>query len=153
MFGGALDMTGAAASWLGGKMNMQSAADSASGPAPLTGKKILVIEDEFLIALDIERTLRRAGAADAALVSNIDDALRQIASGSWDAAVTDNNLRGHSCQEVVAALKAKRIPFLVLTGYDPQWLPGNLGEAPVITKPFAPHLLIASLHTLCVKGS
>ena len=124
-------------------------AGSKSGPEPLAGKRILIIEDEFLIALDIESTLRNAGAVSVEMASDVEGALRGIASNVWDAAVADNNLQGCSCQEVVAALIAHHIPFLILTGYDPRSLPRNIQGAPILAKPFARDTLVASVRDLC----
>lgn len=128
---------------------MANEAGSKSDDEALAGKKILVIEDEYLIAIEIESTLREAGALAVELVSNVEDALGRIASSAWDAVITDNNLQGRSCEEIVAALHANRIPFVVVTGYDPRWLHRSLGDAPVLVKPFASPTLVACVRGLC----
>lgn len=118
----------------------------------IQGKRILVIEDEFLIALDIECTLLRAGAAYVALAGGVEEALAQIADGPWDAAVTDVNLQGDNIDAIVEALRARRIPFLLLTGYGRDALPGCVARAPMLAKPFDPQALVAGIGEVCGRS-
>lgn len=115
----------------------------------LQGKRILVIEDEFLIALDIASTLKQAGAQQVQLAASVEAALGLLELDGWDAAVSDANLQGEGIDAIVETLLAKRIPFLILTGYGRAALPRSALGAPVMMKPFSPPALTAALVEVC----
>ena len=97
---------------------------------------ILIIEDEFLVAVDIRFHLQRAGFAEVEHASTEEAALRAIADRSWAAAVVDANLNGRGIDEIAAALKGKGVPFVVVTGYGRNGLPAVVDDVQVIEKPF-----------------
>ena len=108
----------------------------------MTGKRILVIEDEFLVAIDIQSQLENAGVLQVEQSATEKDALKRIGDGGWDAAVVDANLNGRSIERVAAALIHNHIPFVVVTGYNRDSLPPELVHTPVLSKPLrGPHLV------------
>lgn len=86
-------------------------------PAPaLSGCRVLVVEDEYFIAWDMERTLRRAGADVAGPVPDAQQALTLIADSQLDAAILDVNLKGKAAYAVADQLSARGIPYVFATG-------------------------------------
>lgn len=114
----------------------------------LARKRCLVLDDEFLIALDIQQVLESAGAASVVAASTPGAALAAIDAGPrFDVAVLDVKLSGTATSlTVAAALAEQATPFVFLTGM--------LGEAdhtrqfpnaPVVEKPYQASLLLAAL--------
>ena len=119
----------------------------------MNGKRILVIEDEFLIALEIVSALEAAGFGDVEQVDNQEDALRRVGEETWDGIVADANLNGASIERIATLMKQRSIPFVVVTGYGKETLPTSVGDAPVIEKPFSwPHLAQTLIRTIGSGG-
>lgn len=87
-------------------------------PACLNGKKVLVVEDEYLVALETVKTLVSAGCAVTGPVSDLLAALKVAAIEDLDAAVLDINLNGDFVRPVAHALRARKIPTIFATGYS-----------------------------------
>jgi|SRR6185437_692002 two-component system, response regulator PdtaR len=122
----------------------------------LTGKRCLVLDDEFLIALGIQQTLEAAGAAKVVCVSEAADALVAIRNGPrFDLAVLDVVLSGATRTSVMvaAALTAQKTPFVFLTGMRGEGVhTRQFPKAPVLDKPYQPPLLLdAVLRALAVR--
>ncbi|MEQ8434118.1 MAG: response regulator [Oceanicaulis sp.] len=96
--------------------------------------RILIVEDEALIALDIEDSLRSAGFEIAAIASGVDQALAALDTDIPDAAVLDANLSGRSGAEVAVRLRKACVPFVVVSGYGRDQIDW-LEDAPLATKP------------------
>jgi DNA-binding response OmpR family regulator len=110
--------------------------------------KILLVEDEFLIAAEIRFHLERAGFAGVEYAATETDALAAIAAGGWDAAIVDANLNGRGIDGVALALQGGNIPFVIVTGYGRNGLPETLARVPVIEKPFNPQNLVDAVSRL-----
>jgi len=115
-----------------------------SGPM-LAGRHFLVIEDEPLIALDLAGTLEAAGARVAPPVATEAEALRAIERSNFDGALLDGNLQGRPVDEIAAALTRRNIPFVFVTGYGREGLPGAFKHIAVLNKPFNQQLLLETL--------
>jgi PAS domain S-box-containing protein len=98
-------------------------------------RKVLVIEDEALIAMELEEAVRIAGA-EAEVANRIEDALSKIHDGRFDAAILDVNLGGKRSDELAAVLRAAKIPFAISTGYSGEDLPLAFRNVPLLSKPF-----------------
>jgi CheY-like chemotaxis protein len=85
----------------------------------LSGRRILVVEDEVLIAMDTKAMLEAAGCVVLGPAANIRDALAIIAGEQIDGVVLDVNLSGQLAFPISDALIARNIPFVVATGYTP----------------------------------
>lgn len=106
--------------------------------------RVLVLEDEGLIALDIEVTLRDAGVADVVLSASVDDALAVIEKTELDAAVLDLHLgRSGWSYEVARRLQAKAIPFIFSSGTVD--VTDGFRDVPLVMKPFSTDQLLATL--------
>jgi len=121
----------------------------------LLGKRILVVEDEAIVALAIEDDLLNEGARIMGPVGSVDEALRLIeeaADGGLSAAVLDIHLSGVSVLSVADQLAELGVPFLFATGYSAGCTIGRHTTAPVLHKPFSPRDLIAAVELLTSGG-
>ena len=124
--------------------------DAGTGPdaAPeLPGDcRILVVEDEAMVAMLVEDLLLEAGASVLGPVASLATALALLdRAEGCDAAVLDVNLRGESVLPLADALARRGVPFLFLTGYgDAEGLGHHAGET-VLAKPFDPRELVVLL--------
>jgi signal transduction histidine kinase/CheY-like chemotaxis protein len=113
----------------------QQEAAPAEPASQLAGLRLLVIEDESLIALDLVDRLETAGADVAPPVSAEKQAIKAIEDGDFDCALLDANLHGRPVDEIAAALTRCKIPFVFITGYGRTGLPASFQQAPVLSKP------------------
>ena len=103
----------------------------------LQGSRVLVIEDESLVAMLLETILDDMGCTVVGPESNIDDGLRAATTeGGLDAALLDVNVAGREVFPVAEALKARGVPFVFSTGYGEAGLPEHWRGNPTIQKPF-----------------
>ncbi len=111
----------------------------------MTGKRILVIEDEYLIALEIQSVLADAGFAEVVHAATEEEALARIEQGGFAAALADANLHGRGIGRIAAALFSHAIPFVIVTGYERESLPAEVVKVPLIEKPFDSRLLVQTM--------
>lgn len=117
-------------------------------PEPtLTGLRILVVEDQIIVALDIESVLQRLGCEVVGPVARLEPAIRMAREEALDAAVLDVNLDGESVGPVVQELRARGLPIILATGYGASALPDTLRGLPCLEKPITG----AELETLLKK--
>lgn len=121
-------------------------------PAPTRpefgGCRILVVEDEPLIAFDLSSELEEAGAEIVAIAGTIEDALAVATTAKIDLAVLDGNLCGKPVDPVAVVLSGRNIPFCFVSGYGRSHLPQEFADTPVVEKPFRPDVLFAVLRSL-----
>lgn len=103
----------------------------------LTGQRILIVEDEMLLAMDLQALLEEQGCEIAGPVPSVERALDVISCQALSAATLDMNLNGESSAEIAAALRRRNIPFIVVSGYNrKQALHPMFRDAPLIQKPY-----------------
>jgi DNA-binding response OmpR family regulator len=103
----------------------------------LSGRNVLVVEDNFLVAEAIRDLLQEYGSAVLGPVGKVAPALALMDQYRVDAAILDINLQGEWSFPVARRLLARGIPFLFLTGYDDlSIIPPDMREVTRITKPF-----------------
>ena len=108
--------------------------------------RILIVEDEPMIALGLEDLLIASRFKVAGVASRLEKALAVIELGEIDAAIVDANLAGVSAKPAGALLEARGLPYLVLSGYSAKQQADNFpGAAMFIQKPFVPDQLIQAL--------
>ena len=117
--------------------------------ASLRGRSILVVEDDYMIAQDVQEELEDAGAAVVGPVPSVGDALRLIGSEPIDAAVLDVNLGEERSFPIAEALEARAIPFLFATGYNSGDIPEEWRRAVIVMKP----LRLAAVEQLLAPGN
>ncbi|WP_237182512.1 response regulator [Roseomonas marmotae] len=115
----------------------------------LNGRRILIVEDEALIAMLVEDALLDAGADVLGPAATVEEALALFASGKPEAAVLDINLAGQLSTPVADRLADSGVPFVVATGYGAAGLPDRHRGVPVLAKPYDPRELVEALEKLC----
>jgi DNA-binding response OmpR family regulator len=110
--------------------------------------RILIIEDEAILALLLEEFLTDAGFEVAGVAGRLETALGLIKRGVFDAAIVDANLAGVSSGPAALALSAVGIPFVVVSGYLPEQQPRAFSGALCLQKPCRPDDLIQALRGL-----
>ncbi len=122
--------------------------DDAQGLVPDGGeRRILVVEDEELVALELSAELSRLGWAIVGPAATLAEA-RALLSRPVDAAVLDVNLRGRPVYPVAEELAERAVPFVFCTGYEMVDPEGRFADVPVIRKPAHPAAISAALSDL-----
>lgn len=110
--------------------------------------RILVLEDNLLIAGHVCDFLRECGLEPVGPAARVDAAARVLKGRRIDGAVIDVNLGGQSCFPICALLRRWNVPFLFLTASDTSDIPGAFRDAPLLSKPFVPDELCSTLSSL-----
>ncbi len=117
------------------------------GPGPtrqdhaLKDQRVLIVEDEALVAMELAQVLSDAGAQIIGPAGSIEEALQLVARQTIDRAVLDINLGGRMVTPVAQALARRAIPFVYLTGYQD----AGVSDGPVLRKPANADLLLSTL--------
>ncbi len=109
----------------------------------LSGKKILIVEDNYLVAEDLRQIIHGADGEVGKASSSAKDALASLEGERFDGVLLDVQLQDGTCVEVARQLQRKHIPFVVVSGYSHDWLAPELQKAPYLAKPFDRDELIA----------
>ncbi len=107
--------------------------------------RVLIIDDEPLIAADIEMTLLDAGYQVAANAQHLSTAMEAIEKNAADFAILDANLGGKSAEPIADGLKQRGIPYVILTGYTREQIGAWAQDSVVIGKPITSEMLLAHL--------
>lgn len=102
----------------------------------LAGLRVLVVEDDALLALALDMNLASLGCEVVAMASTVQDALPHAQAAAIDGAILDVNLAGERVYPVADALAARNIPFLFATGYGTAGLRDCDRTRPVLQKPY-----------------
>jgi CheY-like chemotaxis protein len=111
----------------------------------ISAKRVLVVEDEYLVAMDMSAYLEAAGAQVVGPASNVDAALEVLKRSELDGAILDVNLRGEMAYPVADALAARGIPFVFTTGYDARTVPARFAGVKRCEKPTTPEAISRAL--------
>lgn len=114
----------------------------------LSGRSILVVEDEMLVLMSIETILEDLGCTTIESSSTVTGALDLLEKTSFDVAILDLNLGGESSYPIADALIEAGIPFAFSTGYGHHGERMDLADRPVLRKPYAADQLTAQLSLL-----
>jgi CheY-like chemotaxis protein len=112
---------------------MNSAADPAS---PRSGRRILVVEDEFLIRMLLEDMLTDLGYELAGVAGRVEEAAELAKTRDFDLAILDVNLDGHDVYPVADLITQRGLPFMFVTGYGGRGMPAPYRDRPTLQKPF-----------------
>lgn len=110
----------------------------------IDGKRILIVEDEFLVAAAACEMLEEFGAVIVGPAATVGEALALVDKESIDAALLDINLHGESSAAVVAALEARSVPVVFATGYGKGDGKDSMGRY-VLGKPYTQEKLARQL--------
>ena len=112
----------------------------------LLGKRILIVEDSALLALDLAKTLQSHGAIVVGPAYNLTLARSLLAEQAPDVVVLDLNLCGELAIDLACEMKNRALPFVMLTGYQREALvPSLCAEVPCLEKPMQESKVIRAL--------
>ncbi|HBC16301.1 MAG TPA: hypothetical protein DHV50_06475 [Erythrobacter sp.] len=114
---------------------------------PLSGKRILVVEDEPIIAFALEDMLLEDGA-DVVAVGSLEEGLDQAEAGVFDFAILDINLHGEKSYPIAFRLGSKGVRFVFASGYGDAEHPEELAHVTTLTKPY----VLADIRNISVGG-
>jgi CheY-like chemotaxis protein len=114
----------------------------------LSGRRVLVVEDEALILMMVEAMLGDLGCESVTGAATVDKALALIEAQVFDAAMLDMNLNGNPSHSVAEALVARGVPFVYCTGNNRNQLIDVSYDQPVLKKPFRYEQLVEILTRL-----
>jgi two-component SAPR family response regulator len=117
----------------------------------IAGCRVMVVEDEGLIAFEIESALAALGCEVVGPISALETALQLAQESMLDAAILDVTVRGGKIYPVAEHLVARDIPFVLASGYADWALPDILQDRPHLTKPFTASELEEQLAALSIE--
>lgn len=132
VFGGALDMT---------------------GEADLSGHSVLVVEDEYYLASDLARALQGAGASVVGPCPTEEDARSALQDQVPDAVVLDINLGQGATFNLAETLKDSGVPFIFVTGYDEEVIPGEFANVQRLEKPLQLRQIVSAVAKLLAPAA
>jgi DNA-binding response OmpR family regulator len=112
--------------------------------ADLAGLRVLVVEDEFLVAVAIERALAAAGCEVVGPVGRLSEAAQAARLGDLDGAILDVHLHGETVSPVAERLTRDGVPVLFATAASDRELPAELRKLPRLGKPVEVGRLVAA---------
>jgi DNA-binding response OmpR family regulator len=124
---------------------------SRSEPPALTGCRVLVVEDDYYLASDIQDVLEEAGAEVAGPFPDCGGALQELTGRRPDCALVDVNLGHGPGFEIASLLRERRIPFLFVTGYGAEGIDAAFADVVRIEKPAEPRQVLDAVATLIRK--
>jgi CheY-like chemotaxis protein len=112
------------------------------------GLRVLLIEDEVVIAMTAEDMLEELGCKVTAQATTFSDAMASANGGNFDLALLDINLNGIMSLPVAQALRDAGKPFIFTTGYGNVGLDSEFGDIVVVTKPYTIRTLSAAIQSV-----
>lgn len=113
--------------------------------------RVLIVEDESLVAMMIEDILTFQGLDVVANVASVPAALHAVEQGGFDIALLDVNIAGQRVFPVADALLGRGLPLVFATGYGLQGIREDLRHLPVVAKPFSPDHLVRCLRAAAAR--
>jgi CheY-like chemotaxis protein len=117
----------------------------------LMAVRVLIVEDEIIVALFLEDLLTEFGYEVAGVAGQLDDAMAR--APDYDVAVLDVHLNGRDVFDFADSLAARGTPFVFATGYGERGIPERHRARPVLQKPFQPGDLKRVLEQITAPGS
>lgn len=115
-------------------------------------RRILIVEDEALVAMLIEDIVLDLGHDIAGVAGRLDDGLAKAQAFDISCAVLDLNLNGERTYPIADVLRRRGVPFLFVTGYGAAGLEPGWEDAIVVQKPFQPYELAQGLSRALARG-
>jgi len=121
-----------------------------NGPSDLTGLRILVVEDNLLLADVVCEALESYGCEVVGPFASLHTGLQMACESTIDGALLDVRLCDGLCFPIAAALEARNVPYLFLTAYDDERIiPQEFRRAVRLAKPIDPDGLAAAISDAC----
>jgi DNA-binding response OmpR family regulator len=119
---------------------------------PLAGKRVLITEDEFFLALSLGQVLEEEGYAVAGPATSVEEALQLIEKARPSGAILDINLNGEMVYPAAKELMDRSIPFLFITGYSALDIPITFRNIPRLEKPVSAQILVGTLKKMLSRA-
>ena len=120
--------------------------------SPLSGVTVLVVEDDLLLAMDLEATLAGAGAVVVVVCHTLDEAMARADADDFAVAVLDFGLGSDSVTPLARRLALRDVPFILYTGMrrgEPRLMEWR--DYPIVEKPASPHVLVSAIRTMLAR--
>lgn len=114
--------------------------------------RVLVVEDEYLLAMEIEEAVRALGGEVVGPVAKLDDGLALASHETFDCAILDVNIRGGNVYPLADMLLERGLPVVLASGYSDWMLPQNLQGQQRLVKPFTSLQLQAEIRGLLARA-
>ncbi|GGG16481.1 response regulator [Rhizobium wenxiniae] len=112
----------------------------------IAGRRILVVEDEYMLADQLRNELEQEGAVVVGPAGRLETAFELLESDAQiDSAILDVNLGGDNVFPLAEALAARNVPFVFATGYEASTIPSKFSKIPICDKPVEMHRLKRAL--------
>jgi CheY-like chemotaxis protein len=125
---------------------------SKSETTALSGRHILIVEDEMIIALALADMVSALGCTYE-MAGRVGKAVALATTGTFDAAILDMNLAGEVGYPIADALNRRDIPFVIATGYGAEGIEADYRDRPLLSKPYLPEQVEAALLRVLDGGS
>jgi len=123
-------------------------------PPLLDGLRILILEDEFLIAMDIEQLCRDYGAGEVVIARNLTEIDPHKVATQFDAAIVDLMLDGTSTLDFASRLSQAGVPFIFASGYsDADEIKAAFPGIKLVSKPYSGDDLVEAVAAACGRRS
>jgi DNA-binding response OmpR family regulator len=119
--------------------------------ANMSKQRILIVEDDTMVANAMDIFLRQAGYTVVGPVADFSSALAAAHTDDMDIVLLDLSLNGEKAFPIADILTERQIPFAVVTGHAEYLRPGNQIKAPVLRKPFNPKELVELVRALLTE--
>jgi DNA-binding NtrC family response regulator len=116
---------------------------------PLTGCRVLIVEDEYYIASELDGALTDHGATVIGPIAELSEAMAQVKRDGFDVAMVDINLRDELAWSIADELMRQHIPFGFATGYSREVIPDRFHNVKFWDKPFLIQRIVDDLAGLC----
>jgi CheY-like chemotaxis protein len=113
-----------------------------------SARRVLVVEDEAIVAIFLEELLTDLGHEVTGVVSHLKEAMARANDQNFDLAILDVHLAGEDVFPFADALAARGIPFVFTTGLGNHGIPERLRDRPTLQKPFRPEEFSKTIATL-----
>ncbi len=115
------------------------------------GRRILIIEDEFLVAMLLEDLLSEMGHCVVACIARIDNGMKFADHADLDFAILDVNVGGEQSFPVAEILRRRGIPFIFATGYGAGGVTSEFRNELTLQKPYEPRELERAIEQACAR--
>jgi len=126
---------------IGGVRKISAPASAGNGVKPIGAPRVLLVEDEALVAMMIQECLAEFGYQVVGPVCSASEAAKEAKEGHFDAAVLDINLGDGAVYPIADVLTARGVPFVFVTGYDAESVDARYRKVPVLQKPIEREVL------------
>lgn len=134
-------------------MSTQDSLHGCIDAAALRGRRILIVDDELLVALETQSLVLQLGGVVVGPYARVGPALEAVRTLPVDAAILDVNVAGTQSFVVADVLLERGIPFIFCTGYGRDSVPPRFASVAVVEKPIIPEMVVAALAEAAKAGA